>query len=301
MRSPKKKDLDKNMVRLVRALNAFQGVTTIGSCGGHPNPRGCQRSEGAFYVNFTLSWDQQGQLALEFLAWLVNNFLRGRIEGMIVLIPFAPPPYLNGPGTCLHFTIEGRDGADPEELATHMDDARREFFEPSLEEDSEEIFQEGKLFVIAFGKSYAETVLECLKSGTSISPPDESKWDAFAMMCLAGMLESRIFPRGQGQHQICGIGKDVISFSKSYAQTVLECLNSGTAIPPPDESGWNGVATTNLAGILYAVVICEEPCSHQAYKEIQEKMDFIGTIFFEVASGSYDARHGQEVTARVCS
>ena len=31
-------ELDENIVNLVRAVNSFPGIFTVGSCGGHPNP-----------------------------------------------------------------------------------------------------------------------------------------------------------------------------------------------------------------------------------------------------------------------
>jgi hypothetical protein len=126
--------LDKNMVRLVRALNAFKGVTTIGSCGGHPNHGPAQSPAGTFYVKFDLSWDRQGQFALEFLAWMVNEYMHATTKGRVMLRPVSPPPYLNRPGTCLHFAIDGFDGADPEQLATELNQARRRYFIPPREE-----------------------------------------------------------------------------------------------------------------------------------------------------------------------
>jgi hypothetical protein len=134
-KNPKKKDLDGNMVRLVRALNAFDGITTIGSCGGHPDPGPGQWSQDTFYVKFDLSWDQAGLLALEFLAWAVNHYWSDvNPLGRVMLLPVSPPPYMNGPGTCLSFVIEGYDGADPEQLATALRLLRRRCFAPPWEE-----------------------------------------------------------------------------------------------------------------------------------------------------------------------
>lgn len=129
-RKQPKESLDRNMVRLVRTLNSFPGIRTIGSCGGHPNPGPCQWPEGSFYVKFHVKWTQDGLLALEFLAWLVNTVMVQRTEGRVTLLPVAPPPYLNGPGTCLHFVIEGNDGADPEQLGRDMKEIKRKCFCP---------------------------------------------------------------------------------------------------------------------------------------------------------------------------
>lgn len=131
-KNPKKTDLDANMVSLVRALNAFDGITTIGSCGGHANLGPGQLGEGSFYVKLDLTWDHDGRFELEFLAWFINENLQMATQddfpGHVVLMPTAPPPYLNGPGQCLHFVIEGSRGADPQELARQVRIAKRKVF-----------------------------------------------------------------------------------------------------------------------------------------------------------------------------
>ena len=50
------KEIDANILPLVNALNAFDGVTTIGSCGGHanPDPQKGQWAAGEWFVNFEL-------------------------------------------------------------------------------------------------------------------------------------------------------------------------------------------------------------------------------------------------------
>lgn len=134
-KNPKNADLDSNMVSLVRALNAFDGITTIGCCGGHLNPGPGQWGEGSFYVKFDLTWDDDGRFALEFLAWLINENLQlpskddqDEFTGYVVLMPTAAPPYLNGPGECLQFVIEGSSGADPQELARLIRRAKSKVF-----------------------------------------------------------------------------------------------------------------------------------------------------------------------------
>ena len=120
--------LDSNMVGLVNALNAFPGVQTIGSCGGHVAPTGGQWEEGTFYVNVVFDDTEHGYFALEFLAWAINNDYR-RAGYKVMLYPYAPPPYLNEPGNCLRFHLEGY-GADPDELAVTLDQAREQLFVP---------------------------------------------------------------------------------------------------------------------------------------------------------------------------
>lgn len=95
-------ELDPNIIRLVQALNAYHGVKTNGSCGGHPNPVMGQWSEGRYYVKMRITQNRLGWLVLEFLAWAINNDFNGA-----VLKLSAPPPYLNKPGQVLHFVVEG--------------------------------------------------------------------------------------------------------------------------------------------------------------------------------------------------
>ncbi len=122
--------IDPLIQRLVDALNAFDGVQTHGSCGGHPEPlKGGQWPAGAWYVKFRVDKTERGWRALEFLAWLINNaYQRG--EHHVTLYPVAPPPYLNTPGQVLSFALEGYDGEDPDALAEWMDQVRRDAYIP---------------------------------------------------------------------------------------------------------------------------------------------------------------------------
>jgi len=115
--------LDANMRRLVAALNAFPGTRTIGSCGGHDNPTPDQWPAGRWYVKFEVARGDDGWFALEFLAWLVNNDYR-RAGHQVILLPTAAPPYLNEPGRCLHWALEGDDGEDADALAAWIDELR---------------------------------------------------------------------------------------------------------------------------------------------------------------------------------
>jgi len=120
-------DLDANIRDLVTALNAFGGIQTIGSCGGHPDPRPGQWAEGTWYVTFTVGHSESGWFALEFLAWLINNDYR-RAGHHVMLYPTSPPPYLNQPGQSLRFALEGYDGEEPEALAAWVNQLRAECF-----------------------------------------------------------------------------------------------------------------------------------------------------------------------------
>ncbi len=118
-------ELDANIVRLVQALNRYPGVMTVGSCGGHEiitNPS--QWRAGTWYVKFTLPSGKFGWYLLEHLAWVVNEAYRGSGRN-VILLPTSAPPYLNTVGQCLHFTIEGYDGENPDELAEFLDATRK--------------------------------------------------------------------------------------------------------------------------------------------------------------------------------
>ena len=58
--------IDPSIRELVRALNAFPGVTTIGSCGGHPDPGPGQWPEGSWYIKMKFDQNEDGWMALEF-------------------------------------------------------------------------------------------------------------------------------------------------------------------------------------------------------------------------------------------
>jgi hypothetical protein len=118
--------VDPNMRSLVRALNRFQGITTVGSCGGHPEPTNDQWPEGQWYVKLRVDHTEHGWHALEFLAWLINVDAR---KHHIVLYPTSPPPYLNEPGACLLFALQGVD-EDPEELGNWIERLAKECYIP---------------------------------------------------------------------------------------------------------------------------------------------------------------------------
>ena len=118
--------LDPSIRRLVRAINAFPGAETIGSCGGHPNPVDGQWPEGSWYVNIVFDRSEAGHFALEFLAWAINNdYRRGGYR--VMLYPYAPPPYLNQPGQVLRYHLEGYD-TSADELAAFLNKVRRKGF-----------------------------------------------------------------------------------------------------------------------------------------------------------------------------
>jgi hypothetical protein len=126
-----KPEIDAKIRPLVNALNAFDGIATLGSCGGHPEPlKGGQWPEGSWYVTFTVRRDTHGWRALEFLAWLINHDYT-RAEAGVMFYPDALPPYLNTPGSMLKFALEGYQGTSPDKLASFMNQQREASFVPA--------------------------------------------------------------------------------------------------------------------------------------------------------------------------
>ncbi|MBA2449675.1 MAG: hypothetical protein H0V51_16765 [Chloroflexi bacterium] len=128
---PAGEEIDTSILPLVDALNAFDGISTIGSCGGHPEPLNnpSQWPEGSWYVKFDVARTVAGWRVLEFLAWLINNDY-ARSGHQVVLLPKSPPPYANTPGKCLSFALEGSAGEDAAQLATWMDRCREQCYIP---------------------------------------------------------------------------------------------------------------------------------------------------------------------------
>ena len=112
-------ELDANIRPLVEALNAFPAVDTVGSCGGHSEPRPGQYPAGSWYVKFDVAHTEEGWRSLEFVAWVTTDLRRGG-EG-VALEATSPPPYLNTPGACLAFVLSGKD-VDPEFVAKFLSD-----------------------------------------------------------------------------------------------------------------------------------------------------------------------------------
>lgn len=119
--------VDLNIRPLAAAIDAFDGLTTVGGCGGHPNPQPDQWPEGSWYVMFTVQRTDEGWFALEFLAWAINNDYR-RGGHQVLLLPVAPPPYLNEPGQALQFVIEGDTHVEPAILARWLNRLRAECY-----------------------------------------------------------------------------------------------------------------------------------------------------------------------------
>lgn len=119
-------EIDTNIIALVRALNEFDGLTTIGSCGGHPNPTICQEPEGSWSIIMKFDHGNDGWLALEFLSWLINHDAANAGK-RVLLYPTARPPHLNHPGRVLSFVFKG-ENEDPDEWAMWIHQVRIECY-----------------------------------------------------------------------------------------------------------------------------------------------------------------------------
>ena len=101
-------ELDPNIVNLCKAINACDGLVTTRSCVGHQDPEPCQNPAGTWAVYFDVEHSQEGWFAMEFLTWAVTHYspVQARIE------TGALPPYVNNPGQCLYFVLEGKGAPD---------------------------------------------------------------------------------------------------------------------------------------------------------------------------------------------
>lgn len=127
-------ELDENIVNLVRAINSFPGIFTVGSCGGHPNPEPYQNGEGSFDIIFMVETLEQaptrdGWLSLEFLVYIVNNvFYRTGVK--VFIGPYSAPPHYNEPGNTITFRFGGEE--DPNEIAELLLGQKAEWFSIEL-------------------------------------------------------------------------------------------------------------------------------------------------------------------------
>ena len=129
-------ELDPPIVELVRLLNEFDGIATIGSCGGHDDgrPGGMHASANEWWVTFelepatpdgeTTAPSDRAWLELEFLVYVIETRgLRGGPYAMSLGL-FATLPHMNEPGRMLRFQLSGErssengiKGIEPDELA----------------------------------------------------------------------------------------------------------------------------------------------------------------------------------------
>lgn len=145
------KELDENVVNLVTALNEFEGIYTVGSCGGHTNNKPYQKPEGEWMVVFQLEFNEtevstEGWFSLEFLVWFCNNNL-ARSGYDVNIRTFSPPPYLNNPGNSISFILEGK-GVSPDFVVEELKSLKEECFisfedyQQGYDEESDDEFDE---------------------------------------------------------------------------------------------------------------------------------------------------------------
>ena len=125
-------ELDPSIVDLVRVLNSFPGIDTIGSCGGHESPVSDEQAPaGLWWVKFTVAQNADGWVSLEFLAWAINRDME-RSGSQVVLFPTAPPPWLNHPGQVLSFVMErtatDRDEDESSRVAAWLEKLRDQYY-----------------------------------------------------------------------------------------------------------------------------------------------------------------------------
>src|SRR5438552_1700846 len=96
-------DMDANIVALAKAINAFDGIYTISSCGGHARNKNYQLPANKWEVTFQLEPARQNSpsvrswLALEFLVYAFSKCFSSDM-GDVGITTFSPSPHLNGPG-----------------------------------------------------------------------------------------------------------------------------------------------------------------------------------------------------------
>jgi len=106
--------IDPRVARLVAALNAIPGVRTYASCGGHAVPGGGQVARDKFYVSFDLARNHQGWRALGLIALSIDK-MEASEKGNVWIKPWITSD--EDEPDALSFSLEGRRGTDPDEVA----------------------------------------------------------------------------------------------------------------------------------------------------------------------------------------
>lgn len=120
-------EVDQNIVSLLKSINAFDGIFTTSSCGGHENPQPYQLPAGKWEVFMSLQSEENrpslaAWLSIEHLAYIFSKRV-----GMCQLSVYSPAPFLNGLGSSISFVLEGE--APPDALAGQLGEFRVEFEE----------------------------------------------------------------------------------------------------------------------------------------------------------------------------
>ena len=119
-------DQGMKIVKLVRALNEFEGLNATVNTGSIRS-RAATTKNGEWSICVQITQSEDGWFLLEFLAWLINNDFQQ--AGMDVrFVPYSRPPYLRIPGRNLMFVVEGACPAD--QVAVAIQRARKECYVP---------------------------------------------------------------------------------------------------------------------------------------------------------------------------
>lgn len=138
-------ELDPPVAELVRVLNEeFDGLETLGSCGGHEDgkPGEIHAPADEWWVTFhlepadpdadTAAPSARAWMDLEFLAYWLGR-MRAEKQSSVHLGPFAPPPHLNFPGRMLRFELAGFRGEDggvePDDVAAWIRKGLEELYQ----------------------------------------------------------------------------------------------------------------------------------------------------------------------------
>lgn len=116
--------IDARVQKLVAALNRFPGITTIGSCGGHPDPGPRRWPQGTCYVKFRVTETDGGLFSVQVLAWLLRDFRQAGLAWRLVRL--TPPAGMQEPEGEMTFALEGLWGTDPDALADFLDVQRKQ-------------------------------------------------------------------------------------------------------------------------------------------------------------------------------
>jgi len=124
-------ELDSNIVGVVRTLNSFPGILTVGSCGGHKDSETYQNREGTWSVVLQLETEdsrplREAWLSLEFLVYAFNNwFYRSGLK--VAISAYSAPPHFNYPGDTITFSVDGEEL--PDEIAELLSKMKAECFQ----------------------------------------------------------------------------------------------------------------------------------------------------------------------------
>jgi hypothetical protein len=115
--------IDERVKFLVDVLNSLPGIETFSSCGGHDNPAKSQCPADEFYVCFGLRELKKGMRSLRRIAWAALCFPGGE-GGKVDLTVWWNGDEEQDPAESmpLSFELRGSEGADPDELATLIEE-----------------------------------------------------------------------------------------------------------------------------------------------------------------------------------